>query len=56
MSNNLLQLTLELSDSCDIPIIMIVVEYRDNDSMQLYYRNMLDLSMLCQKHEKQKQA
>ena len=35
---------LELSDSCDILIITIVVDYRDNDSIQSYNRDTLDLS------------
>jgi len=41
-------LHLELSD---ISIIAIVVDDHDNDRMQLCYRDILDLSMLCQKHE-----
>jgi len=32
-------------------IIVIVVDYRDNDSIQLYHCDILDLFMLCQKHE-----
>ena len=35
-------------DSCDILIIVIVVDCCDNDSIQSYY---CDISMLCQKHE-----
>jgi len=36
---------IELSDSCDVLIIMIVVDNCDNDTMQSYYRDILDLSM-----------
>ena len=40
---------LELSDSCNLSIIGIVAD--SHDSIQLYYCDVLGLSMLCQKHE-----
>ena len=40
-----------LNDSCDISIIMIVVECHDNDSMQSYYHDRLYLSITLSKME-----
>ena len=40
---------LELSDSCDLSIIMIVSNNRGYNSMQSYYRDKLCISVLSQK-------
>jgi len=40
---------IELSDRYDLLIIMIVFDNHDNDGIQSYYRDVLDLSMLCKK-------
>ena len=46
-------MSIELGDSCDISIIAIVVDYSDNMIvyMQSYYCDIINLSMLCPKHE-----
>jgi len=37
------------STICNLSFIALVVDNRDDNSIQLFYRDVLDLSMLCQK-------
>jgi len=44
-----MHISIELSNSCNLSIIVIVADNCDINSIQSYYRDTLELSILCQK-------